>query len=247
MPYPKNLLNDGEEIVLDLKPHWMYVAPTIIVAVAATIAMIVLWVMTGWGWMGWATLIVALLLGVNVSQRWAKWSTTSFTITTDRVIFRQGLVSKNGVEIPLERVMNVNFNQSIWERMIGAGDLLIESGGRDGQSRFSDVRKPELVAKELHNQTNRYTREPRRSSRRAAPISRRRPPRRPRSPTTLTSSRSCTTCSPGARSHRPSTTRRRPSCSTSFSARRQPCPVGDGDVARVGHHPGRGHPVLRAP
>ena len=52
MPYPKNLLNDGEEIVLDLKPHWMYVAPTIIVAVAATIAMIVLWVMTGWGWMG---------------------------------------------------------------------------------------------------------------------------------------------------------------------------------------------------
>jgi membrane protein YdbS with pleckstrin-like domain len=161
VPYPKNLLNDGEEIVLDLKPHWMYVAPTIIVAGGGTIAWIVLWVMTGGGWLGWATLIVALLLGVNASQRWAKWSTTSFTITTDRVIFRQGLVSKNGVEIPLERVMNVNFNQSIWERMIGAGDLLIESGGRDGQSRFSDVRKPELVAKELHNQTNRYTREPR--------------------------------------------------------------------------------------
>jgi uncharacterized membrane protein YdbT with pleckstrin-like domain len=161
VPYPKNLLNDGEEIVLDLKPHWMYVAPTIVVAIVATIAMIVLWAMTGWGWMGWATLIVGLLLGVNASQRWAKWTTTSFTITTDRVIFRQGLVSKNGVEIPLERVMNVNFNQSIWERMIGAGDLLIESGGRDGQSRFSDVRKPELVAKELHNQTNRYTREPR--------------------------------------------------------------------------------------
>lgn len=161
MPYPKNLLNDGEEIVLDLKPHWMYVAPTIAVAIAATIAMLVLWAMTGWGWMGIATLVVALLLGVNAAQRYAKWTTTSFTITTDRVIFRQGLVSKNGVEIPLERVMNVNFNQSIWERMIGAGDLLIESGGRDGQSRFSDVRKPELVAKELHNQTNRYTREPR--------------------------------------------------------------------------------------
>jgi uncharacterized membrane protein YdbT with pleckstrin-like domain len=161
VPYPKNLLNDGEEVVLDLKPHWMYVAPTIVVAIAVPIAMIVLWAMTGWGWMGWATLIAALALGVNASQRYARWSTTSFTITTDRVIFRQGLVSKNGVEIPLERVMNVNFNQSVWERMIGAGDLLIESGGRDGQSRFSDVRKPELVAKELHNQTNRYAREPR--------------------------------------------------------------------------------------
>lgn len=161
MAYPKNLLNSGEEIVLDLKPHWMYVVPTIVVAVAVTLAMLVLWAMTGWGWLGIATLIVALALGVNAAQRWANWTTTSFTITTDRVIFRQGLVSKKGVEIPLERVMNVNFTQSIWERMIGAGDLLIESGGQDGQSRFSDVRKPELVAKELHNQTNRYTRAPR--------------------------------------------------------------------------------------
>ena len=62
--------------------------------------------------------------------------------------------------------MNVNFNQSIWERIIGAGDLLIESGGKDGQSRFSDVRKPELVAKEIHEQANQYEEKPRASSRR---------------------------------------------------------------------------------
>ena len=78
------------------------------------------------------------------------------------------MIAKSGVEIPLERIMNVNFKQSIWERMIGAGDLLIESGGKDGQSRFSDVRKPELVAKEIHEQANQYEEKPARRAAAAA-------------------------------------------------------------------------------
>jgi uncharacterized membrane protein YdbT with pleckstrin-like domain len=158
--YPRNLLNEGEEIILDLKPHWMYVVPTIVVWLGATLAAIVLQSVTGQGWMWWVVLAVFLGLGVNAAVRYSKWTTTSFTVTNDRVMFRQGMVAKSGVEIPLERIMNVNFNQSIWERIIGAGDLLIESGGKDGQSRFSDVRKPELVAKEIHEQANQYEEKP---------------------------------------------------------------------------------------
>jgi uncharacterized membrane protein YdbT with pleckstrin-like domain len=162
------LLNEGEEIILDLKPHWMYVVPTIIVWLGATLASAVIWSVSGQSWMGWVTLIVFLALGVNAAVRWSKWVTTSFTVTNDRIIFRQGMVAKSGVEIPLERIMNVNFKQSIWERLIGAGDLLIESGGKDGQSRFSDVRKPELVAKEIHLQANNYEEKPARRAAAAA-------------------------------------------------------------------------------
>lgn len=168
MGYPTRLLNDGEEIILDLKPHWMYLVPTVIVWLGATLASAVIWSVSGQSWMGWVTLIVFLALGVNAAVRWSKWVTTSFTVTNDRIIFRQGMVAKSGVEIPLERIMNVNFKQSIWERIIGAGDLLIESGGKDGQSRFSDVRKPELVAKEIHEQANQYEEKPARRAAAAA-------------------------------------------------------------------------------
>lgn len=168
MPYPKHLLNDGEEIILDLKPHWMYVVPTIIVWLGVTVLCLLLWNVSGQDWMSWVTLVVFLGLGVNAAVRYSKWTTTSFTVTNDRVIFRQGMIAKSGVEIPLERIMNVNFKQSIWERMIGAGDLLIESGGKDGQSRFSDVRKPELVAKEIHEQANQYEEKPARRAAAAA-------------------------------------------------------------------------------
>jgi uncharacterized membrane protein YdbT with pleckstrin-like domain len=84
--------------------------------------------------------------------RYLKWSTTSFVITSDRIIFRNGIIAKSGIEIPLERVNNVNFKQSIFERVIGAGDLLIESGGETGQSRFTDIRKPENVKNLIHTQ-----------------------------------------------------------------------------------------------
>jgi uncharacterized membrane protein YdbT with pleckstrin-like domain len=78
--------------------------------------------------------------------------TTNFVITSNRLIFRQGVIGKSGVEIPLERVNNVNFHQTVFERMLGLGDLLIESGGEDGQQRFTDIRRPAQVQNLIHAQ-----------------------------------------------------------------------------------------------
>jgi uncharacterized membrane protein YdbT with pleckstrin-like domain len=68
------------------------------------------------------------------------------------VIYRHGVFAKHGVEIPLERINNINFDQRIWERIIGAGDLDIESAGREGQSHFEDVRHPDGVQQEIYRQ-----------------------------------------------------------------------------------------------
>ena len=68
------------------------------------------------------------------------------------MIFRTGVLAKHGVEIPMDRIANINFNQSMWERVIGAGDLEIESAGRDGQSRFDNVWHPDAVQQELYRQ-----------------------------------------------------------------------------------------------
>ncbi|NDE60418.1 MAG: hypothetical protein EB010_13575, partial [Acidimicrobiia bacterium] len=84
--------------------------------------------------------------------RWLQWRSTHFVVTSDRLIYRSGIFAKQGIAIPLERVNNINFQQTIFEKMIRAGDLLIESGGEDGQQRFSDVRKPDEVQRLIHAQ-----------------------------------------------------------------------------------------------
>ena len=73
-------------------------------------------------------------------------------VTDERVISRSGVVAKKGIEIPLDRINTVFFNQSFFERLIGAGDLGIESAGEGGRENFSDVRKPALVQQEIYRQ-----------------------------------------------------------------------------------------------
>ena len=100
------------------------------------------------GYLGMASIIVS---GAWVLVHLIKWRTTYFVVTSHRLIYRQGVVSRDGVEIPLERVNNVNFSQSVVERMIGVGDLLIESGGQDGQQTFTDIAQPERVQNIIHS------------------------------------------------------------------------------------------------
>ena len=150
--FPRRLLNEGEDVILDLNPHWWFIFRHTIVLVAALVfglvALVGEWhgalqVLAG-------VLILAALIWWGI--RYMAWRTTNFVVTTDRLIYRNGVVSKSGIEIPLERVNNVLFSQRLFERMLGAGDLVIESAGESGRQAFSDVRKPSAVQNEIYRQ-----------------------------------------------------------------------------------------------
>jgi uncharacterized membrane protein YdbT with pleckstrin-like domain len=146
MTFPRRLLADHERLVLDLRPHWVaLVAPILwtVVSIAFYIigtrlvdADVANWIF------GSIALIVIVWKGVHPILEWV---TTNFVLTSDRLITRSGVIAKRSKEIPLERINDVTFTQSILERMLGAGDLMLESAGERGQTRISNVRKPEHV------------------------------------------------------------------------------------------------------
>jgi uncharacterized membrane protein YdbT with pleckstrin-like domain len=80
------------------------------------------------------------------------WASTNFVITTDRLINRQGVFNRQGIEIPLERVNTVFFRQTLFERIIGSGDLVIESAGEQGAQIVNDIRRPLNVQNEIYKQ-----------------------------------------------------------------------------------------------
>jgi uncharacterized membrane protein YdbT with pleckstrin-like domain len=153
VPFPRKLLNEGEEVVLDLHPHWWFFAPHI-AALVGSLAIAV-------GVLAWDPDMgaIKLLAGVLVlacllvfGSRYAQWITINFVVTTDRLIYRHGVIAKHGIEIPLERVNTVFFSQSIFERILRTGDLVIESAGERGQQSFSNVRNPSAVQNEIYKQ-----------------------------------------------------------------------------------------------
>jgi uncharacterized membrane protein YdbT with pleckstrin-like domain len=157
MAFPKKNLNPNETVALDMHPHWWYFAgPAISLFVIIVIGGFLAWGtdLSGNTEKGLSGLAIALLVAAAIwlIARYLKWFTTYFVITSHRLIFRTGVLAKSGIEIPLERINNVNFHQGVFERLLGAGDLLIESGGEDGQSRYTDIRHPDRVQRLIHAQ-----------------------------------------------------------------------------------------------
>lgn len=169
MGFSERHLNEGERIVVHLNPHWSRLVGPFALAVGA----LVLVVMsddiapageTGWmrhvEWVAvrasWLLVVVATIWSL---RRLLEWSTTNFVVTNHRVVFAHGIIARERIDIPIRRVNNVNFRQSMLERMLGAGDLLIESGGETGQSRFSDIRDPEQVQNVIQRVVREYEEE----------------------------------------------------------------------------------------
>jgi uncharacterized membrane protein YdbT with pleckstrin-like domain len=152
MPYPKKLLNDYETLALDLHPHWWYFVEAAVALAGAVIFGIIV-LAAGWAEpLKWLAVVLIVGCAIWLVARYIKWLTTNFVITSDRVIFRHGVFAKSGIEIPLERVNSVHFSQGVIERILGAGDLLIESGAEEGRQRFTDIRNPDQVQNLIHSQ-----------------------------------------------------------------------------------------------
>jgi uncharacterized membrane protein YdbT with pleckstrin-like domain len=168
MAFPRRLLADHERLVFDLKPHWVaLVGPALWTVLAIAVYTV--------GYRlakdnmddpGLAQNVVGILAVILIVWRGimpvARWATTSFVLTSDRLITRSGVIAKQSKEIPLERINDVTFTQSILERMLGAGDLMLESAGERGQTRITNVRNPEQVQltvyKEVEENNNRMMR-----------------------------------------------------------------------------------------
>lgn len=155
MPYPRKNLNEYETVALDLHPHWWYFSQPVAALVGGIILALVSLIFLDGDLqtaVNWVAIAVIVLSIIWTGVRYIRWKNTNFVITSDRIIFRSGVVSKHSIDIPLESVNNVLSSQSVFERMLGLGDILIESAGETGQQRFTDVKRPEQVKNIIHSQ-----------------------------------------------------------------------------------------------
>ena len=151
MSYPPRLLSDGEHFVRQFRPHWFGIIKPLLYFDLLLALGIVVAVFTDLAW--WIPVGIALVIGiiVNIGPIARHWF-TNYVITNERLIVRSGVISKQGKEIPLEVITDVAFSQTVGERLFGAGDLLVESAGEYGQSRYSNVPRPEDVQALIYEQ-----------------------------------------------------------------------------------------------
>ncbi len=152
LPFPRRLLNEGEEVVIDVRPHWVVMAGPSLAIAASIAAAIFVSAETGSDALLLAVLVAVLVVLVWFLYRLARWATTNLVVTSDRLIVRSGIVSKRGREIPLERINDITVTQSIVNRLLASGDLVVESAGERGQESFPECPRPTRVQNEIYVQ-----------------------------------------------------------------------------------------------
>lgn len=159
MAYPDELLSENEYVVIHKHPHWkMLVLPVLVllatVGVGAYLASLVS--DQSWHLIAWIVLAVigAVLIVWFTVVPLIRWRTTHFVITSQRVLVREGVLSRSGIDIPLARVNSVQFRHTFFQRLLGCGTLVIESAS-DEPLEFDDIPQVErvhsLLYRELHD------------------------------------------------------------------------------------------------
>jgi uncharacterized membrane protein YdbT with pleckstrin-like domain len=158
--YPEKVLARDEQVVLHRHPHWKRLtAPVLVLIVISAVAAFGAGYVDNASWDPTAKRVVLLVIlavwlvvvGWLTVWPFLNWLTTHFVITDRRVMFRHGLITRSGIDIPLARINSVEFRHGLLDRMLRTGTLVIESASQDPLE-FHDIPRVEHVHSLLYHE-----------------------------------------------------------------------------------------------
>lgn len=139
MTIPEDILLANERVIHETKLHWVGLMKEILYSVGFVAAFILFVGIFNLGWLMWPVTIVWLaLLAIGL----VGWYSTIFAITDRRVLFRKGVVSKKGYEIPIDQIQDVGYQQSMIQRLFGAGDLVVKTSASTARTAVRNIPDP---------------------------------------------------------------------------------------------------------
>jgi uncharacterized membrane protein YdbT with pleckstrin-like domain len=157
--YPEKILARDEKVVEHLHPHWITLVPAtlwfILIAGAAGFGIGEIYnnMDSGTGRSILVIVIVVVAVGLLLwltFRPWIEWRTTHYVFTDHRVLIRRGVLKRTGRDISLQRINDVGFSQSLWDRMVNAGTLTIESAGEQGQEVLANMPRSDEMQQKLN-------------------------------------------------------------------------------------------------
>jgi uncharacterized membrane protein YdbT with pleckstrin-like domain len=146
-------LSPGEQLIFQGHPSWrailgFYLKGVLVAAIVGVVAKLF-----GAG-SGTVFLIVLIVIGVTVLIGFVKRVATTYTITNRRLNIKRGIVSREVQETRLERVQNVNYRQSAYQRIMQIGDVDFDTAATDDYNFiFAGVADPANVVHRVDQAT----------------------------------------------------------------------------------------------
>jgi uncharacterized membrane protein YdbT with pleckstrin-like domain len=146
-------LQPGENVIYQGHPSWrailgFYLKGTLIAAAVGIIVTLI--DSTGLGLLAFAAIV-----GITILAGFIKRVATVYTITDRRLNIKRGIVARKVQETRLQRVQNVNYTQSVYERVMQIGNVDFDTAGTDDSDFvFAGVAQPEQVVEQVDRATH---------------------------------------------------------------------------------------------
>ncbi len=160
VPLSRGLLADDEKVLVDIRPHWIFLAGPLFATVLAfgtSIAVVVCFPQAP-APVAWVLGAVVLVPVLWLAGRALRWRGISLIVTTQRLVLRRGIVGRDVRQLRLQRISEVHSNQTIFERIVGAGRLVVELQGESQRITVDDVRRPRSLQRLLTNRLDELAR-----------------------------------------------------------------------------------------
>jgi uncharacterized membrane protein YdbT with pleckstrin-like domain len=149
----RRLLNEDEHVVATMRTHVKaLLMPAVWLILVAALAGYASSFTTGkaqplqlalvWG-------VAVVVLAWLVGKPFLRWLTTTYTLTTRRLISRTGILNRRGHDIPLSRISDVAYEHGLVDRVLGCGTLLVSDASERGTVRLHDIPHVEQVHLQL--------------------------------------------------------------------------------------------------
>ena len=129
-------LKNDENVVIVIKSHWLLIVWPFILAIIGLIAGILI---DGYGYI--IPFILICYLVYKIIQR----NNNLWAVTNLRVIDEFGVFTLNSKESPLDKINNVTYNQTVWGRIFGFGNVQIQTAAEIGSTTYYMVEKPKSL------------------------------------------------------------------------------------------------------
>lgn len=133
----RTTLKNEEIILLITRQHWLKLVLPFFVWVL--IAVVSIWLLHETG------LVITLIAAIYPIIEYLNWKNNLWCITNLRVVDESGFFTRYSKESPLDKINNIEFDQSIWGRLMGYGNVDIQTAAELGESTYELIADPQLL------------------------------------------------------------------------------------------------------
>lgn len=149
-------LADGEQVIHTMRTHVKHVLWPIVLLVLLVVGVAATWFFTrdmeGGPWILLVVGVLALIIAVvwSIIPIW-KWRASFYAVTNRRILWREGILTKTGRDIPLYRINDITYERDVLDRMLGCGTLIVSDATEKAGMKLDDVPNVEKVKVQIQN------------------------------------------------------------------------------------------------